>query len=82
MFEGKDIKSAESFFEGKDYAFLKRTVTDAVIEGLRPTRENYERIIADKDYLASVMKDGAERAGYIARRTMSKVFKKLGFVRW
>ena len=36
--------------------------------------------VADKSYLESVMRRGAEEAHGAARRTMSKVKKKLGFV--
>lgn len=81
VFAGKDLKAAERDFEGKDYAYLKSAVTDVTVEGLRSVRENYARLIADKDYLFAAMKEGAEKASYLARRTMSKVWRKLGFVR-
>jgi tryptophanyl-tRNA synthetase len=34
----------------------------------------------DKAYLNSVCKDGAERASYVANRTLNKVYKKVGFL--
>ena len=80
-FTGKDVKDCEKEFCGKDYAYLKAQVAEATAEGLRSTRENFERLSKQKDYLFSVMKTGAEKASYIARRTMSKVWRKLGFVR-
>ena len=51
-----------------------------VIECLRPIREETERLLADKTYLESVYKAGAERAGYAANKTLRKVYKKIGFV--
>jgi hypothetical protein len=36
--------------------------------------------MADKAYLEDVMKNGAADASYCARKTMSKVKRKLGFV--
>jgi tryptophanyl-tRNA synthetase len=36
--------------------------------------------MADKGYLEGVMKKGAEEAAYTARKTLSKVKKKIGFV--
>ena len=80
-FTGKDMAASEKDFGGKDHAYLKDSVSDAVIEGLRPIKERYEKLIADKAYLTAVMKKGAESASYRARRTMSKVWRKLGFVR-
>lgn len=79
-FTGVSLKESEKFFDGKDYAFLKTTVAEAVNEKLRPVRESYEKLIADKTYLASVLTLGAERASGIARRTMSKVRRKVGLV--
>jgi len=36
--------------------------------------------MADKAYLESVMKEGAEKANYFANKTLSKVYKKVGFI--
>ena len=44
------------------------------------TQEEYARLMADKAYLEDVMKKGAEEAAYHARKTVSKVKRKLGFV--
>ena len=53
---------------------------NAVIEALRPIREETERLLADKAYLESVYRAGAEKAAYVANRTLSKVYKKVGFL--
>ena len=50
------------------------------METLRPVREEAERILADKAYLESVYKAGAEKAGYVANKTLRKVYKKVGFL--
>ena len=39
-----------------------------------------ERMIAEKDYLRSVYTEGAQRASSVARRTLRKVYKRVGFV--
>ena len=41
---------------------------------------SYERLTADKAYLESVYKDGAQKASYLAEKTLRKVYKKVGFV--
>ena len=53
---------------------------DAVIETLRPIREEATRILADKAYLESVYRTGAQKASYVAEKTLRKVYKKVGFV--
>lgn len=76
----KSIDSLVDDFAGKGYAELKSEVADAVIERLRPIRESYEQLVKEKDYLVSVYKEGAVAAEKIARRTLSKVYRKVGLV--
>ncbi len=80
VFSGESIDKAEKEFEGKGYADFKKRVGEAVAEFLRPVQAEYKKLLADKNYLQSVMKAGAERAARIARRTLGKVYRKVGFV--
>ena len=50
------------------------------METLRPIREETERLLKDKAYLESVYRSGAEKAEYVANKTLRKVYKKVGFV--
>ncbi len=77
---GKDFAEIEKEFEGRGYGVFKPAVGEAVIEKLRPIREEAERMIADKAYLQGVYTDGAQRASAVARRTLRKVYKKIGLV--
>ena len=77
---GKSFADIEEEFAGQGYGAFKPAVGEAVVEALRPIREEAGRILSDKAYLQSVYRDGAERAGRIASRTLRKVYKKIGFV--
>jgi len=77
---GKSFDEIEREFAGKGYGVFKPAVGEAVIETLRPIREEAERMIADKAYLQAVYTEGAQRAGAVARRTLRKVYKKIGLV--
>ncbi|MBR3574761.1 MAG: tryptophan--tRNA ligase [Lachnospiraceae bacterium] len=76
---GKSFEEIEAEFEGKGYGVFKPAVGEAVIETLRPIREEASRIMKDKAYLESVYKDGAARASRVADRALAKVYKKIGF---
>ena len=76
---GKTFEQIEEEFAGKGYGVFKPTVGEAVVETLKPIREEAKRLIADKAYLDQVYKDGAEKASYIANKTLRKVYKKVGF---
>ena len=77
---GKSFETIESEFTGKGYGEFKPAVGEAVVEMLRPIREEAARLMADKAYLESVYREGAERAAYTAARTLRKVQKKVGFI--
>ena len=77
---GKTAEQITAEFEGKGYGDFKTAVGEAVVEELRPVRERYEAIIKDKAALEALYKEGAEKANYAARKTLSKVMKKVGFV--
>ena len=77
---GKTFAEIEAEFEGLGYGAFKSAVGDAVIEALRPVREEAERIMADKAYLQQVYTQGAQKASAIARKTLRKVYKKVGLV--
>ncbi len=77
---GKSYDEIEREFDGKGYGTFKPAVGEAVVETLRPIREETERILKDKAYLESVYRAGAEKASYVAEKTLHKVYKKIGFV--
>ena len=77
---GKSYEEIEKEFEGQGYGVFKPAVGEAVIDTLRPIREETERLIKDKAYLEQVYREGARKASYIANKTLRKVYKKVGFV--
>ena len=77
---GESFEEIEREFAGKGYGAFKPAVGDAVIETLRPIREEATRLLEDKQYLCSVYTEGAQRASVIARKTLRKVYKKIGLV--
>ena len=76
----KTVEAVEKEFAGASYADFKLKVGEAVVEYLKPIQARYNELINNKDYLLEVMKNGAERASRIANKTLSKVYRKVGFV--
>ena len=77
---GRSFAEIEQEFAGHGYGDFKKTVGESVVELLRPIREETCRLLADKAYLQKVMAEGAEKASYVAEKTLRKVYKKVGFV--
>lgn len=80
-FTGKTIEESEREFEGKGYGEFKLAVGEACADSLAPVKSEFERLIADKAYLESIMRENAGQAHAIAARTLSKVQKKVGFIK-
>ena len=76
---GEDMEKVVASFEGKGYGDLKAAVTDVTVETLAPIQAEFARVMKDKKYMEEVYREGAQRAGAIAERTLQKFMKKIGF---
>ena len=78
-FTGKTRSETDRELEGQGYAEIKMAVGETVADGLSSLREEYGKLICDKQYLDQIMASGAEKASAIARKTISKVHRKIGY---
>lgn len=78
-FRGCTLEEAQKEFEGKGYGDFKLAVGETVADAIAPVQAEQKRLLADKAYLSGILKEGAERAFRTARRTLNKVYRKVGF---
>lgn len=76
----KSFDDIEKEFAGRGYGDFKTAVGEAVAEELRPIQEKLAVLMADKAQLTQLMKEGAEKAQWVAARTLAKAQKKMGYV--
>jgi len=76
---GKSYTEIEGEFAGKGYGDFKSAVGEVVADELSKLQSEYERYMADKAYINQLLIEGSERASYVARKTLSKVYRKVGF---
>lgn len=79
-FTDKSIKEAEKEFVGKGYGDFKLKVGEVVADAVEPIRREKNKLLADKNYLDDILKEGAELAEEKANKTLSKVYKKVGLI--
>ncbi|MBQ9761075.1 MAG: tryptophan--tRNA ligase [Clostridia bacterium] len=79
-FTGKTMEEIEREFAGCGYGDFKLAVGEVTADALAPVQKSFAEYLSDKAALEAQMKKGAEEASWYARRTLSKVQKKLGFV--
>ncbi|MBP1550650.1 MAG: tryptophan--tRNA ligase [Oscillospiraceae bacterium] len=79
---GKTMADIEKEFDGQGYGTFKTAVAESVITTLKPVQDEYNRILADKAYLEATLKDGAQKAQYVANKLVNKVYRKVGFAQF
>ena len=76
---GKTPEEVEREFDGKGYGDFKTAVGEAVVSILKPIQQKQTDLLNNKDYVDQIIKTNAEKAGYVANKTLRKVQKKVGF---
>ena len=76
---GESFDSICAELNGQGYGALKNRAADCAIAALEPLQAEYKRLMADKDYLMKVQSESAEKAAWLAQKTLRKVQKKIGF---
>jgi tryptophanyl-tRNA synthetase len=77
-FSGEPDDAIKAKFAGLRYGDLKKQVAEMVIAHLEPFQQRYRDITADPAYLASVLRDGAQRVAPIANQTVHTVKHRMG----
>lgn len=80
VFSNDDVATILKRYDGLGYGKFKDDLAEVVVEGLSPIQDKYKDLVSNKDYLEKVYKEGAERAEYMAMKTLRKVYKKVGFI--
>ncbi|MGO3752177.1 MAG: tryptophan--tRNA ligase [Peptoniphilaceae bacterium] len=79
-FSGMTSEEIVEKYKNLGYGVFKEDLAELVVEGLRPLRNRFNEIRNNKEYLEKVYKEGAEKASYLANKTLRKVYKKMGFI--
>ncbi|MDD7542806.1 MAG: tryptophan--tRNA ligase [Peptoniphilaceae bacterium] len=65
---------------GSSYADFKEELGEIVVSHMIPIREKFFEIMEEKHVLEEIYMQGAEVARQTAQRTLSKVYRKVGFI--
>lgn len=79
-FTGKSFEEIEKEFDGKGYGDFKLCVGESVADALAPLRDKYNTYMNDKAQLEQIYRLSAEKASYLANKTLLKTYKKVGFI--
>jgi tryptophanyl-tRNA synthetase len=77
---GETFEEIEKKYEGQGYARFKEDVATAIVNELEPIQNKVKTLLENKEYLENIYKSGAEKASYVATKTLRKMQKKIGFI--
>lgn len=77
VFSGMEMADIEKQYEGRGYGDFKKDLVEITTNALSPIKERYSEI-RESEELIRILKDGSERAGAIAERTMKRVKEQFG----
>ena len=78
--KGMTMEEIEKKYEGQGYAQFKKDVAEAIVDELAPIQSRVSELLADKKQLEEIYIKGAQKASYIANKTLRKIQKKIGCV--
>jgi tryptophanyl-tRNA synthetase len=77
----RSFEEIEAQYQGVEmYGPFKKDVGEAIVAMLEPVQAEYQRIRADRAYMDSVMKQGADKASERAAVTLARAYQAVGFV--
>lgn len=80
VLSGKKVEDIVEMYHGKGYGIFKSELAEVVVDALEPVQTRYRQYLDNKDFLEEVYTEGAQKAETKARKTLRKVYKKIGFI--
>lgn len=77
---GKSPEAIVASYAGKQYGHLKVETAEIVSTAIAPIRERTQELLAEKEYLDTILKQGADRAREKARKTLTMVYDRIGLI--
>lgn len=74
---GRSVEALCLDYEGEGYGDFKKDLVEIVVEAMTPIQNRYKEIRESEELIAA-LKNGAERAGAIAEKTMKRVRDSFG----
>ena len=84
IYSGFSRKSKQSLineFQGENFSKFKSSLADVIVDRLKPISDETKKLMNDREYLKNIMREGAEKANLVARKTVSDVYDIIGLIR-
>ena len=65
---------------GKEYSFLKKKLTEILVNEITPVASEIQKLLDDKSHLKQILKNGSEKANIIAEENLKKIRDIVGLL--
>ncbi len=73
------LKETVENFSGKNFSEFKDSLSEVVVDKIIPISLETKKLLSDQNYLDKILKDGAEKANFIASKKIQKIKEIVGF---
>lgn len=80
LLSGKEIKTLEKEYDGKNYMDFKKDLAEVVVEFLKPFQQKRQELAANLDYVEQILTKSEEKARILTSSTLQEVKQKMGVV--
>ncbi len=77
---GRSIADLEKAYDGRGYGDFKKELAEVVVDFVTPFRDRTLELLDDREHLAALLREGAEKARAVAEKTLADVYDRVGFV--
>ncbi len=75
----KNLDKVKSEFEGKNFSFFKENLSDLVVEKIEPIGKKIEALLKEREYLDTILEEGARKANDLASKKIKELKRLVGF---
>ena len=65
---------------GKEYSYLKKKLTELLVEEVAPVGKKIKKFLEDKSHLEQILRKGREKANIIAEENLKNIREKVGLI--
>ena len=77
---GSSLDQALNEVKGKEYSYLKKKLSELLVEVICPVGKEINKLLEDKRFLEKTLKEGTEKARVIAERNLREIKNAVGFI--
>ncbi len=78
--QDNSIENVIKHYAGKEFSVFKKDLADLAVSKLEPITSEMNKLMGDKTYIDSVLKNGKEKAIHVAEPVLAKTKEIIGFL--